>query len=335
MFILNPSFYIFIPFVSTQRIRVLIRSIPYIIINNQYNSNLNYPTYYSIYNHTNKLCFITTVFHSYSLICFTHSNLCNLYEFIYSCIHLCISVILTIRGDFVNVLNRSIINCFSVTFIIRNTKAFIKFLSKAVFISSFVFSFLILSVYFTLLFKPLYYMDIGILNIENSSGLNKSELKSNYDYVITYVTQNTNEEFNLPTLPSSVHGKIHFKEVKVIFDKLKIMLFLSILVSIIGILINKKRKTIRYLLTSSISLIVIPILLLIPFLVNFDKSFTTFHHIFFNNNYWLFDIKSDPIITILPQSFFFHCAILMIFLITMCSITLSVIYKTTKKSHSI
>lgn len=234
-----------------------------------------------------------------------------------------------------NVLNRSIINCFSVTFIIRNIKGFIKFLSKAVFISSFIFSFLISSVYFTLLFKPLYYMDIGILHIENSSGLNKSELKSNYDYVITYITQNTNEEFNLPTLPSSIHGKIHFKEVKVIFDKLKIMLFSSLLISTIGILVNKKRKTIRYLLTSSISLIVIPLLLLIPFLVNFDKSFTTFHHIFFNNDYWLFDIKSDPIITILPQSFFFHCAILIIFLITMCSITLSFIYKTTKKSHSL
>ncbi|WP_369525253.1 TIGR01906 family membrane protein [Clostridium estertheticum] len=335
MFILNPSFYIFIPFVSTQCIRVLICSITYMIINIQYNSNFNQSTYYSIYNHTKKLCFITTVFHSYSLICFIHPNLCDFYEFIYSCIHLCISVILTNRGDFVNVLNRSIINCFSVTFFIKNIKSFIKSLSKAVFISSFIFSFLILSVYFTLLFKPLYYMDIGMLNIENSSGLNKSELKSNYNYVITYITQNTNEEFNLPTLPSSIHGKIHFKEVKVIFDKLKIMLFFSLLVSIIGILINKKQKTIRYLLTSSISLIVIPMLLLIPFLVNFDKSFTTFHHIFFNNNYWLFDIKSDPIITILPQSFFFHCAILMIFLITICSITLSFIYIKTKKSHSL
>ena len=314
---------------------MLICSITYIIINNQHNSKFNYSTYYSIYNGTNKLCFITTVFHSYSLICFIHSNLCNFYEFIYFCIHLCISVILTNRGDFVNVLNRSIINCFSVTFIIRDIKGFIKFLSKAVFISSFIFSFLISSVYFTLLFKPLYYMDIGILHIENSSGLNKNELKSNYNYVITYITQNTNEEFNLPTLPSSIHGKIHFKEVKVIFDKLKIMLFSSLLISTIGILVNKKRKTIRYLLTSSISLIVISLLLLIPFLVNFDKSFTTFHHIFFNNDYWLFDIKSDPIITILPQSFFFHCAILIIFLITMCSITLSFIYKTTKRSHSL
>ena len=234
-----------------------------------------------------------------------------------------------------NVLNRPINNCFSVKLIISNIKTYIKFLSKAVFISSFIFTFLILSVNITLLFKPLYYIDIGILNIEKTSGLNKSELKSNYNYVITYLTQNTNEEFSLPTLPSSNHGKIHFKEVKTIFDKLKVMLFFSVLISIIGIIINKKNKKIRYLLISAISLIIIPVLLLIPFLVNFDKSFTTFHHIFFNNNYWLFDIKLDPIITILPQSFFFHTAILMISLITMCSLTLALIYKANKKSHSL
>ena len=234
-----------------------------------------------------------------------------------------------------NVLYRWINNCFSINYITKNIKTFFKLLLKTIFISSFTFSFIILSVNFTLLFKPLYYMDIGILNIEQSSNLNKSELEANYNYVITYLTQNTNKEFTLPTLPSSNHGKIHFKEVKAIFDNLKIMLFISITISIIGIIINKRRKTIRYLLTSSILLIIIPIILLIPFLINFDKSFTTFHHVFFNNDYWLFDIKLDPIITILPQNFFFHCAILMIFLIIISSITLKYIYKAAKKSDSL
>ncbi|HEY8891619.1 MAG TPA: TIGR01906 family membrane protein [Clostridium sp.] len=211
-----------------------------------------------------------------------------------------------------------------------------KFSLKTVFILSITFFFLILSVYFTLLFKPLYYIDINVLNIEQSSNLNKSELKANYNYVITFLTQNETEEFNLPTLPSSDHGKIHFKEVKVIFDNLKIMLLLSILINIIGVIINKKRKKINYLLTSSIFLIIIPITLLIPFLINFDKSFTTFHHIFFNNDYWLFDINTDPIITILPQNFFFHCAILIIILISLSSIMLRCIYKSQyKKLHSL
>ncbi|MBU3188702.1 TIGR01906 family membrane protein [Clostridium bowmanii] len=212
-----------------------------------------------------------------------------------------------------------------------NIKTFLKFLLKTFFILCFTFCFISLTVNFTLIFKPLYYMDIEVLNIEESSSLSKYELKSNYNYLITYLTQNKQEEFNLPTLASSDNGKTHFKEVKVIFDKLKVMLLFSILVSIIGILVNKKHKKIKYLLTSSVVLIILPIMLLIPFVINFDKSFTAFHHIFFNNDYWLFDINTDPIITILPQNFFFHCALLIIFCIIIISILLRCIYKSQYK----
>ena len=227
-------------------------------------------------------------------------------------------------------------NFFSTNYFFKNIKILFKFSYKTLFIICFSFSFMILSVYFTLLFKPLYYMDINVLSIEQSSNINKKELETNYNYVIKYLTENSLEEFNLPTLPSSLHGKIHFKEVKAIFDKLKLILLFSILISVVGILINKRHKTIKYLQTSSNFLIIIPILLLIPFLINFDKSFTTFHHIFFNNNYWLFDVQTDPIITILPQTFFFHCAILIIILIALSSILLRCVYKLKyKKLHSL
>ena len=210
-------------------------------------------------------------------------------------------------------------------------KTFFSFLLRTLFILSFTFSFMVLIVNFTLIFKPLYYADIDILNIEESSGLSKNELKANYDYVITYLTQNKEEEFNLPTLPFSENGKIHFEEVKVIFDNLKLMLCFSILISAIGIIINRKYKNISYLKISSIILLVVPVILLIPFLINFDKSFTIFHYIFFNNDYWLFDVKYDPIITILPQDFFFHCALLIIGLIITTSLSLRYIYKSQSK----
>ena len=234
------------------------------------------------------------------------------------------------------ILHSWINNYFSKGSIFKNIKTLFEFSFKSLFILCFTFTFITISIYITLLFKPLYYSDISILNIEQSSNINKKELKVNYDYVITYLIQNKSKEFNLPTLPSSDHGKIHFKEVKAIFDKLKIMLLLSILISIIGIMLNRKHKKIDYLLTSANLLIIIPAILIIPFLVNFDKSFTTFHHVFFKNDYWLFDIQSDPIITILPQSFFFHCAILIIILITISSITLRHIYKLqNKKLHTL
>ncbi len=230
-----------------------------------------------------------------------------------------------------NIPYRWINNSFSEDSVFKNIKTFFKSLLKTFFILNFTFSFIILSVNLTLLFKPLYYVDIKVLNIEESSRLNTKEIKDNYDYLITYLMQNTKEEFNLPTLPSSDNGKTHFKEVKTIFDNLKLMLLFSTLISIIGIALNKRYKKIDYLLTSSIILIIIPIILLIPFLINFDKSFTTFHHIFFKNNYWLFDIKNDPIITMLPQDFFFHCAILIISFIIISSLILRYIYKVSSK----
>ncbi len=208
----------------------------------------------------------------------------------------------------------------------------ISFLLKSLFILCFTFSFIALIVNFTLHFKPLYYADIDILNIEESSNLSKVELKANYNYVITYLTQSKEEEFNLPTLPSSSKGRIHFKEVKAIFDTLKVMLFFSLLISIIGVIINKRKKKFKYLLTSSIVLITLPLILLVPFIIDFDKSFTAFHQIFFKNDYWLFDVDLDPIITILPQDFFFHSAILILVLIIIISIILRFIYRISTKN---
>lgn len=213
----------------------------------------------------------------------------------------------------------------------KDKKTFLSFLLQKIFILCFTFSIIVLCVNFTLIFKPLYYADIEILNIEESTNLNKVELKANYDYLITYLTQTKTQEFNLPTLPSSDHGKIHFKEVKVIFDKLKTLLIISVIISIIGVILNKRHKYNRYLLTSSILLLIMPIVLLFPFLIDFDKSFTAFHHIFFRNDYWLFDVELDPIINILPQNFFFHCAILILFLITIVSLILRRIYKASEK----
>lgn len=214
----------------------------------------------------------------------------------------------------------------------KDKKTLSQFLLQTIFVLCFTFSIIILSVNFTLIFKPLYYADIEILQIEESTNLNKMELKANYDYLITYLTQTKTPEFNLPTLPSSDNGKTHFKEVKVIFDKLKLILIISVIISIIGVILNKRRKNNRYLLTSSILLLIMPIALLFPFLIDFDKSFTTFHHIFFRNDYWLFDVELDPIINILPQNFFFHCAILILFLITITSIILRRIYKASEKN---
>ena len=62
-------------------------------------------------------------------------------------------------------------------------------------------------------------------------------------------------------------------------------------------------------------LIILPIVLFIIFIIDFDSAFTAFHKIFFNNDYWIFNPRLDQIINILPQEFFYHCAVLILSLI--------------------
>jgi integral membrane protein (TIGR01906 family) len=174
--------------------------------------------------------------------------------------------------------------------------------------------------------KVIYYYDVVKLDLPKISKLSIEEIKSNYQYVINFV-QNTSEDFHLPTLPYSKEGKIHFEEVRNIFiflDKLQFILFLTIFIIFI---LNIKYHNYIFLKYSAISLLLLPLICAIPFSLNFDKSFTAFHKLFFNNDYWLLDIKSDPIINIMPQEFFFHSAIFIITLLILGSLLFYLIYK--------
>ena len=46
--------------------------------------------------------------------------------------------------------------------------------------------FISIGVVFTINFRPLYYMDIKLLNIESNSGLAKEEIVKNYNTLIDY-----------------------------------------------------------------------------------------------------------------------------------------------------
>lgn len=52
---------------------------------------------------------------------------------------------------------------------------------------------------------------------------------------------------------------------------------------------------------------------------NYD-AFTMFHEIMFRNDYWIFDEATDPVIMILPDAFFLHCAVMIILLILIGSL---------------
>ncbi|HBF8443034.1 TPA: TIGR01906 family membrane protein [Clostridioides difficile] len=183
---------------------------------------------------------------------------------------------------------------------------------------------------FTVGFKQLYYFDINYLNISELSGLSKADIKLNYDYLIDYNLNKNVSEFKLPTLKSSPQGKIHFEEVRSIFQNINKLAKLLLVVSLVGIILSVKNKNIKILKTTSITLIIMPLLLTVPILLNFEKSFIIFHKLLFRNDYWIFNPDLDPVINILPEEFFFHSGMMILILILLVSIVLFVMYKLCK-----
>lgn len=184
----------------------------------------------------------------------------------------------------------------------------------------------ILSVKVTLNLKWIYYFDINNLNIEQHTDLNREDIKCTYDYLIYYVTSNKDIQFKIPLLPSSKEAITHFEEVKELFSKFDFTFYLSILFILPGIYFINKCKDFSPLKWCSNIIWISFLLLSTAFYTNFDKSFNFFHRIFFDNDYWLFSPTTDPVINILPQEFFLHCAIMILFLIMLWSVVLRLIY---------
>lgn len=180
---------------------------------------------------------------------------------------------------------------------------------------------------FTVGFKELYYYDIDKLNIPNLSYLSKEEIKLNYDYLIEYNLSKNVEEFKMPTIKSSQKGKIHFEEVRDIFQNINKISKICLFISLIGIVISIKNKDIQILNYTSKALITIPIILAIPIIINFEDTFVIFHKLMFSNDYWIFDPNLDPVINILPEEFFFHAGIMILGIVLLVSILLYMMYK--------
>ena len=94
-----------------------------------------------------------------------------------------------------------------------------------------------------------------------------------------------------------------------------------------------KFKEFLFLKLASILTIAIPAVLAILISINWEAAFVTFHHIFFNNDYWLFYPDKDPVILMLPDEFFFHCAAMILILVILGSLISFMIYRILRKKN--
>lgn len=157
---------------------------------------------------------------------------------------------------------------------------------------------------------PLYAFDIDYLNIPKYVGLSKEQILENYRILLTYLNIPWFLALDMPDFPSSASGLFHFFEVK----KLFMLDYLIVIFSGMGTLwfvrhLNRRRESWR-LLPYFRQGTLIPLAILLALLVSFDTLFVLFHKVFFNNDAWLFNATTDPIILALPAEFFMHSFLL-------------------------
>ena len=111
-----------------------------------------------------------------------------------------------------------------------------------------------------------------------------------YHLLLDFLNKPWVTELSLPDFPMSQAGAGHFYDVKKLFLLDYGILLLTIIPSWLFLRHLKNTK-------------------------RFDRFFVKFHELFFTNDDWLFDPVTDPIINVLPETFFMHCFVLFFLLI--------------------
>lgn len=185
-------------------------------------------------------------------------------------------------------------------------------------------------------FRPFYYVQINLRNMTEYTGWSYEVIKEAYDEVLNFLCFGT--EFGTGELLYSESGKSHFEDCKILFD-LNITVFLISFPIVVTLFILNKKKVIEIKklwgfnpsFYSAIFTILIPVIVGILAVIDFDTAFKVFHQIFFpGKSNWYFDPRTDQIIMVMPQEFFGSCAALIgasLLIITISIIVFEIIRK--------
>lgn len=154
---------------------------------------------------------------------------------------------------------------------------------------------------------PLFFALMGPLNLSGITFLSQKTIAHNFNKLMSYLLNPFDEKLIMPDFKTSSEGLKHFSDVKHLF-------FVAIVVTVIllipAIRFIKQKTYIRFYQEIKI-LLVIPLCLIIWGMVGgFDSIFISFHKLLFRDATWLFDPATDPVINILPESYFMGCFIL-------------------------
>ncbi len=167
----------------------------------------------------------------------------------------------------------------------------------------------------TILATPIYEFALAHLNIPERVGMSHNQIMENYYAVLEYLHVPWIETLVFPDFPVSKNGAFHFWEVKRLFYMNYFLLFASAIGSFFYLKkLNQVGGWWRLVNPFKIAIFV-PFILLFILAIDFNAMFVVFHEILFNNDAWIFNAATDPIITVLPQEFFMYCFIFAFLLI--------------------
>lgn len=156
----------------------------------------------------------------------------------------------------------------------------------------------------------LYWLNVRLGHLGKLVGLSNSRVMSNYLQLMRYLQLPWITQLNMADFPTSPNGLQHFIDVKHLF-LLNNGVFIVTLYPAYRFVhqLQIQRRLWQVIRPFQIAAVV-PVLASLLMLVNFNQFFITFHKILFRNSDWLFDPAFDPVINVLPESFFSQCFVL-------------------------
>lgn len=179
-----------------------------------------------------------------------------------------------------------------------------------------------------------YVYNYQINDVLKVTGRSMYELVDITEGLIEYLKGNAGDEALQPHY--NEREILHMRDVQVLFKYGFIIKYISIILSlsiIVCFAVRGERDLLgRYIFKGMFVNWIMVGLLLIMILFDFNKYFTYFHLIFFSNDLWLLDPKTDLLIQMLPEKFFIHIArkIVLSFLVYVATIQ-GIGYAATKK----
>lgn len=168
---------------------------------------------------------------------------------------------------------------------------------------------ILLTIYLAWIFYPL---EIQWLNLTDRVYLKAETIQYNFHILMNYLTNPFYQVLQMPDFRSSEAGLHHFAVVKDLFHLVQFLTLLTLPIFYYFVKRVIKKGFLSLFNKALLALVSLPLLIgLGGVLIGFDQFFTLFHQILFvGDDTWLFDPAKDPVILILPETFFLHAFLL-------------------------